>query len=125
MSIFVKFIFDVRVTENCCVFLANYVPKCKRSWGPYGPILIYYFCRLCGSPPFQSKDEDGLYEIIKTADVTNLYADKPIWQSISDEGEYKYYHCKELVYTLGSKPKGSNKCLTISAMAEYINKDKF
>ena len=46
------------------------------------------FGRLCGIPPFQSKDEDSLYEIIKTVDVRQLYAEKAIWKNISDEGEY-------------------------------------
>ena len=46
------------------------------------------FNRLCGIPPFQSKDEDGLYEIIKTVDVRKIYGEKAVWKNISDEGKY-------------------------------------
>ena len=45
------------------------------------------FFRLCGSPPFQGKDEDSLYEIIKTVNVTKLFAQKKVWHTVSDEGK--------------------------------------
>ena len=51
-------------------------------------LSLIIFDRLSGSPPFQSKDEDGLYEIIKTVDVSKLYSDKAIWKSVTDEGMF-------------------------------------
>lgn len=41
--------------------------------------------RLSGSPPFKSKDEDSLYDLIKKGELD--YSDE-IWTTISDNGMY-------------------------------------
>ena len=47
--------------------------------------MLKHIFRLCGAPPFSSKDEDSLYEIIKNADVQ--HSDNPKWQSVSEQGK--------------------------------------
>ena len=43
--------------------------------------------RLCGLPPFQSKDEDLLYEVIKKVEIDEQFESLEIWSTISEEGE--------------------------------------
>ncbi|KAH3726798.1 hypothetical protein DPMN_052668 [Dreissena polymorpha] len=41
-------------------------------------------CRFCGVPPFRSKDEENLYELIKKGDLDFTSSD--VWEEVSDEG---------------------------------------
>lgn len=48
--------------------------------------------RLCGNPPFRSKDEDSLYELIKKGYVDFETDEK--WTKVSEEG---WFHCVNFV----------------------------
>ena len=51
------------------------------------PLQCGVFDRLSGTPPFHSRDEDKLYEIIKAANLNDSMSENPVWKSISKEGE--------------------------------------
>ena len=44
---------------------------------------VAIICRICGAPPFRSKDEDTLYSIIKKAEVD---FDDDAWKDVSENG---------------------------------------
>lgn len=60
----------------------TYSEKCD-VWA----IGVIVYTLLCGQPPFVSKDEEKLYDIIKTADISKHFEENEIWQGISKEAK--------------------------------------